>query len=52
MGSNPAEANGYFQNLQILSTNPPGEAISCGVGPKPEIFKLITKKLKSKEKGL
>ena len=26
-GSNPAEVNGFFQDVKILSTSPPGETL-------------------------
>ena len=29
-GSNPAEVNGFFQDLKILSTSPPGGTLSWG----------------------
>ena len=29
-GSNPAEVDGFFQDVKILSTNPPGGTISWG----------------------
>ena len=30
VGSNPAEANRFFQDVKILSTSPPGETLSWG----------------------
>ena len=30
-GSNPAEVDGFFQDVKILSTNPSGETLSLGV---------------------
>ena len=29
-GSNQAENDGFFQNVEILSTSPPGRTLSCG----------------------
>ena len=29
-GLNPAEVNGFFQDVKILSTSPPGETLSWG----------------------
>ena len=29
-GSNPAEVDGFFQDVNILSTSPPGGSLSCG----------------------
>ena len=29
-GSNPAEIGGFFQDVKILSTSPPGGTLSCG----------------------
>ena len=30
VGSNPAEVDGFFQNVKILSTSPPGGILSWG----------------------
>ena len=29
-GSNPAEVDGFFLDVKILSTSPPGGTLSCG----------------------
>ena len=34
-GSNPAEVDGFFQDVKILSTSPQGGTLSWG--PEPEI---------------
>ena len=31
-GSNPAEVDGFFQDVKILSTSGPGGTLSCGSG--------------------
>ena len=43
-GSNPAEVDGFFQNVKILSTSPPGGTLSWG--PVSEIS-VSLKNLKS-----
>ena len=48
-GSNPAEVDGFFQDVQILSKRPPGGTLNWG--PESEISGSL-KNLKPKKIGL
>ena len=48
-GSNPAEADGFFQDVKILSTSSPGRPLSWGV---PSLRLGSLKNLKPEKIGL
>ena len=40
-GSNPTEVDGFFQDVKILSTSPPGQTLSWG-GPGGLVHRIFT----------